>query len=117
MGRPCLQESSALRYTAMAKGQLQNGVPLLQLPLQQLEYLKGQVEEELRMLTDPLSKLKVAQQKFCDSIENGEKLEKNEMGTSILVPMSSSMYVPGSLANVAKVTVEIGAGYFAEKSI
>jgi len=89
----------------------------MQLPVQQLEYLKNQVEEEYRMLTDSMSKLKVVQQKFSDSMENIEKLKKIENGTSVLIPMSSSMYVPGEIASVTKVTVEIGAGYYAEKSI
>ena len=36
--------------------------------------------KELRMLADSMSKLKVVQQKFCDSLENVEKLEKSEKG-------------------------------------
>lgn len=38
-------------------------------------------------------------------------------GNEILVPLTSSMYVTGKLADANNVLVDIGTGYYAEKSI
>lgn len=32
----------------------------------------------------------------------------------VLVPLTSSLYVPGTVENVEKVTVDIGTGYYAD---
>jgi prefoldin subunit 5 len=36
---------------------------------------------------------------------------------TILVPLTSSLYVPGKLADTEKVLVDVGAGFYVEKSI
>lgn len=38
-------------------------------------------------------------------------------GNEILVPLTSSMYVNGKLADANNVIVDIGTGYYAEKNI
>ena len=43
-------------------------------------------------------------------------MTKDSEGKQVLVPLTGSMYVPGQLANSAKVIVDIGAGYYIEKS-
>ena len=35
----------------------------------------------------------------------------------ILVPMTSSLYIPGKCADVKKITIEIGANFFVETTI
>ena len=42
------------------------------------------------------------------------KTERAEDKT-ILVPLTSSLYVPGKLSNVETVIVDVGTGYFVEK--
>ena len=37
-------------------------------------------------------------------------------GRSILVPLTSSLYVPGKLKNAGKVLVDVGTGYYIEKA-
>ncbi|XP_065053416.1 prefoldin subunit 5-like [Rhopilema esculentum] len=100
-----------------SSGNKTSGVALSQLPLQQLEYLRGQIEEEVKMLTESVSRLKGAQQKFYDSMDNVGKLRVNKEGSEILIPMTSSMYVPGKTENLKNVVVEIGTGYYAEKTL
>lgn len=39
------------------------------------------------------------------------------LGKEILVPLTDSMYVPGRLADLEHVMVDIGTGYFVEKTI
>ena len=43
-------------------------------------------------------------------------MTKDSEGKQVLVPLTGSMYVPGQLANSGKVVVDIGTGYYVEKS-
>ena len=43
-------------------------------------------------------------------------MNKDADGKDVLVPLTGSMYVPGKLTNPDKVTVDIGTGYYVEKS-
>ncbi|XP_031551837.1 prefoldin subunit 5-like isoform X2 [Actinia tenebrosa] len=95
----------------------QQTVEISQLAIPHLEALRGQLEEEIKLLSDSMGQLKVAQQKFKDSKENVVKLSLQDTGKPILVPLSSSMYVPGTLENIKSVIVDIGTGYFAEKDL
>lgn len=36
-------------------------------------------------------------------------------GKDILIPMTTSLYVPGKMAETEKVIVDVGTGYFVEK--
>ncbi|KAJ1568546.1 subunit of tubulin prefoldin [Cladochytrium tenue] len=67
------------------------------------------MEEELQHLTSSYAQLKQAQAKFSESIDSLEK--------PILVPLTSSLYVPAELDDVEKVIVDVGTGYLMEKSI
>ena len=39
------------------------------------------------------------------------------MGTPLLVPLTGSLYVPGETAALESVLVDVGTGYFIEKSV
>lgn len=41
----------------------------------------------------------------------------DNVGTPILVPITQSLYVKGTLATADSVMVDIGTGYFVEKSV
>ena len=43
-------------------------------------------------------------------------MNQDSDGKQVLVPLTGSMYVPGQLANPDKVVVDIGTGYYVEKS-
>ncbi|KAG0340812.1 subunit of tubulin prefoldin [Podila humilis] len=94
----------------------QKQIELQDLDLPQLVEVKKQLEEELSHLTSSFGQLKQAQNRFADCIESCKAVhEKNEEKT-ILVPLTSSLYVPGKLADVQKVIVDIGTGYYVEKT-
>ena len=42
-------------------------------------------------------------------------MEEETEGKDMLVPLTSSMYVPGKLGSVDKVLLDVGTGYFVEK--
>ncbi|KAJ3021303.1 UNVERIFIED_CONTAM: Prefoldin subunit 5 [Siphonaria sp. JEL0065] len=91
-------------------------INLADLPLQQLQAVKNQMDEEIQHLTQSYAQLKQAQVKFSDSIESLNSID-GQKDEKILIPLTSSLYVPGTLANVDKVIVDIGTGYMIDKSI
>jgi prefoldin alpha subunit len=43
-------------------------------------------------------------------------LKEKSQGKDIMVPLTSSLYVPGKMEDSNKVLVEVGAGYFIDQS-
>ncbi|ELR08024.1 subunit of tubulin prefoldin [Pseudogymnoascus destructans] len=87
------------------------------LSTQQLSQVKKQLDEELEHLTSSFTQLRAAQAKFrecLNSIATG--VSPKVEGKTILVPLTSSLYVPGTLADTENVIVDVGTGYYVEKS-
>ena len=55
--------------------------------------------------------------KFSDSKGVMAFTEQHAGGKEIMVPLTSSLYVPGVLSDDKSVLVEVGAGYFIERPI
>lgn len=85
-----------------------------ELNAQQLDRVRAQLEEELQMLTNSASELKMVQKKLTNSKESLGSVTLDNNGKSILVPLTSSMYVPGRISTDA-VLVDVGTNYFVEK--
>ncbi|OQS04023.1 prefoldin subunit [Thraustotheca clavata] len=96
---------------------MSNEVSLMDLSLEQLNNLKTQFEQELQQLTASFSGLREAQTRFSDSKDALGALEPANLGKKVLVPLTSSMFVPGKLSNVKSVLVDVGTGYFVEKNV
>ncbi|KAF9574426.1 subunit of tubulin prefoldin [Mortierella alpina] len=94
----------------------QQKIELQDLDLNQLVEVKKQLEEELSHLTSSFGQLKQAQNRFADCIESCKAVDKSNKDKTILVPLTSSLYVPGKLSDVEKVIVDIGTGYYVEKT-
>ncbi|XP_041097554.1 prefoldin subunit 5 [Polyodon spathula] len=92
-------------------------VNLAELSLPQLEGLKGQLEQETEFLTSSIAQLKVVQTKYVEAKDCLGVLKKENQGKELLVPLTSSMYVPGTLSDVDRVLVDVGTGYYVEKNI
>jgi prefoldin alpha subunit len=113
-------------------------VDLASLSTQQLSQVKKQLDEEVQHLSNSYQNLKRAQQKFRECVANvqngvakstegwsypssfnfvreGTKLAANS-GKQILVPLTSSLYVPGTLTDTENVIVDVGTGFYVEKS-
>ncbi|KAJ2947429.1 hypothetical protein O0L34_g17207 [Tuta absoluta] len=101
--------------TAPAPGMHQ--IDLSKLNLHQLAQLKQQLDQELNVFQDSLQTLKIAQGKFVESGESVEKITPDTKGKTVLVPLTGSMYVPGSIADTDNVIIDIGTGYYAQKDI
>lgn len=92
-------------------------VKLADLQIPQLSQLKKQLDEELQHLTQSFASLRAAQGKFRDCLNSlSAGLAKQNVDRSILVPLTASLYVPGKLADTDSVLVDVGTGFFVEKT-
>lgn len=87
----------------------------------QLRNLQTRLSSELEHLTNSHAKLRSAQSKFRDCVKTigdgvtGRKDAPGAGGDNILVPLTSSLYVKGKLADREKVIVDVGTGFYVEK--
>ncbi|KAM4797223.1 prefoldin subunit 5 [Rhinophrynus dorsalis] len=91
-------------------------VNITDLSLQQLEGLKSQLDQEVEFLSSSIAQLKVVQTKYVEAKECLNVLNKSNEGKELLVPLTSSMYVPGKLNDVSNVLIDVGTGYYVEKT-
>ena len=91
-------------------------VPLEKLSIDQLDYVGRQIEQEISNYSSYYSSLRIAHNKFLDNKEYINDLKTYE-DKEILVPMTSSLYIPGKCVDVKRVTIEIGANFFIETTI
>merc|ERR1719370_1694536 len=82
---------------------------------QQLQQLHQQLEQEIQNLSVSYQTLQTVHQKFKESEMAVDSLTKIEDSSKVLVPLTSSMYVEGSIENKDQLLVDIGALYYAEK--
>lgn len=83
---------------------------------QQLVQLSKSIEQEIDLLTQSYSQLVSASNKFADSRLVLNYLKERSQGKEIMVPLTSSLYVPGVMEDNNKVLLEVGAGYFIEEN-
>ncbi|KAG5645323.1 hypothetical protein DXG03_006512 [Asterophora parasitica] len=86
------------------------------LDVTQLADVRKQLEEELNHLTNSFAQLKQAQAKFKACIDNVGEVKLANTGKTILVPLTNSLYVPGKLSDPDHVIVDVGTGYYMEKT-
>ena len=58
-----------------------------------------------------------AKSRFNSARGTVDELGATPEGGNILVPLNQSLYVPGKVIDPSKVLVELGTGYYCEKSI
>ncbi|OWZ02457.1 Prefoldin subunit [Phytophthora megakarya] len=95
----------------------ENEVNLVDLSLEQLNSLKGQLEKELQQLTVSFGGLREAQSRFSESKDALKSMAASDLNKDVLVPLTASMFVPGKLASKEEVLVDVGTGYFVEQSV
>ena len=91
-------------------------VSLDKLSIDQLNYVGKQIEQEISNYSSYYSSLRIAYNKFLDNKEYINDL-KTYQDKEILVPMTSSLYIPGKCCDIKRVTVEIGANFFVETTV
>jgi prefoldin alpha subunit len=86
------------------------------LNLEQLGYVGKQIEQEITHYSSYHTSLKVALAKFIDNKEYITDMT-NMKDQDILVPITSSLYIPGKSGDISQVMVEVGANYFVATAI
>ena len=92
------------------------GVDITKCSPQQLESLGKAIEQELQQLSQSYQQLQLGVRKFQESTEVLNYLKEYGNGKEVMVPLTSSLYVPGVMEEENKVLVEVGASYFIEQS-
>lgn len=87
------------------------------LTLDQLGGLKTQHEDELAELQNQLEQLHGARNRYNHSMTTLDTMSGTKENQTMLIPLNSSLYAPGKVSNPEKVIVELGTGYFCEKTI
>ncbi|PQE25543.1 prefoldin subunit protein [Rutstroemia sp. NJR-2017a BBW] len=93
---------------ASPKGQ---AIDLSTLSTPQLTQVKKQLDDELEHLTSSFQQLRAAQAKFRECLRS---IATGVTG-AVEVPLTTSLYVPGKLADTENVIVDVGTGFYVEK--
>merc|ERR1711998_40313 len=101
--------------TRMGDQEQDGTVGIEQLPPDQLNQIKKQLEAEVEEFTKSIISLKYALGKYEESNESLAAITPENAGKRMLVPLTNSLYVPGSLGSAETVLVDIGTGYLVEK--
>ena len=99
----------------MATENNEREVDVGQLPIEQLNGLKTQHENEIRDLQGQLEMLHGAKNRFIGARVTLDDMKSIPTDTKLLVPLNGSLYAPGTIASSDRVIVELGTGYFCEK--
>lgn len=90
-------------------------VDITKVPPQQLQELGKAIEDEVRQLSIHYQQLIAAVRKFSESKSVMAYMGERAEGKEVMVPLTSSLYVPGRMDDNKHVLIEVGAGYFVEK--
>ncbi|KAF8776057.1 hypothetical protein HU200_003920 [Digitaria exilis] len=89
-------------------------IELDKLSVEQLKGLKEQTDLEVNLLQDSLTKIRTATTRLESASAALHDLSLRPHGKKMLVPLTASLYVPGSLDDAENVLVDVGTGYFIE---
>ena len=94
--------------SSSARGELEK------MGIDQLKALKEQADLEVNLLQDSLNNIRTANARLESAAGALNDLSLRPQGKKMLVPLTASLYVPGTLDEADKVLVDIGTGYFIE---
>ena len=93
----------------------QEGVDITKCSPQQLEQLGKAIETELNQLTISHQQLDMGARKFNESMQSLAYLAEHGGNKEVMVPLTASLYVPGTIDQNDRILVEVGASYFVEQ--
>lgn len=97
---------------AAAKGGV--AIELEKMSVEQLKAIKEQTDLEVNLLQDSLNNIRSATSRLESASSALHDLSLRPQGHPMLVPLTASLYVPGTLDDSDKVLVDVGTGYFIE---
>ncbi|PRQ56991.1 putative prefoldin [Rosa chinensis] len=87
------------------------------LSVEQLKAVKEQTDLEVNLLQDSLNNIRTATTRLELASSALHDLSLRPTGKKMLVPLTASLYVPGTLQDPDQVLVDVGTGYFIEKNM
>jgi prefoldin alpha subunit len=84
--------------------------------LEELNRVKQQEESRLQALTSRYAALREAAARISMSTRAVADLKQAPDGNKVMVPLTESVYVPGIVKDPDTLLVELGTGYFVQKS-
>ncbi|XP_022993145.1 probable prefoldin subunit 5 [Cucurbita maxima] len=90
---------------------------LEKMSVEQLKAFKEQTDMEVNLLHDSLNNIRTATSRLDIATAVLHDLSLRPQGKKMLVPLTASLYVPGTLDDADKVSVDVGTGYFIEKTM
>lgn len=92
-------------------------IDISQLEVGELQQLHQQLSQEVNSFMNSLVALQQTAAKFAAAGRSVEALKESKQGDMLMLPMTESLYVPGTLTSVETVLLEIGTGYFVERDV
>ena len=83
----------------------------------ELTEVKKTIEGEVNVLSNSFDQLRMAATKFAAGKEKLSAFTPEANDKEILVPLTTSVFIPGTLKNVDKVMFEVGASYYVEDTV
>ena len=93
-----------------------NSIRLDDMSLDQLQQLRQQEESRRQGLTNRFAQLRAAAARIQASRRAVEEVQGKAAGEQVLIPLTDSVYCPGKLRDPGRMLVDIGTGFFVEKS-
>ncbi|KAL8520662.1 hypothetical protein ACS0TY_011268 [Phlomoides rotata] len=85
--------------------------------VEQLKGVKEQADMEVNLFQDSLNNIRTATSRLERAAAALHDLSLRPRGKKMLVPLTASLYVPGMLDDAEKVLVDVGTGYFVQKTM
>lgn len=95
----------------MAEGET---VDISTLPLPQLQEIAKQYEQKIQYINSSLQQLRMLQGQFASTRDCLKQFTAENRDKSCLIPLTSTLCVPGKLIDPTRVLLDIGTGYFAD---
>ena len=95
---------------------MSNAIDLDSMSLEELNQLKQQEESRLQALMGRFQQLRAAAARLSASISAVSEITPATEGKEVMVPLTESVYVPGKIREPNRLLVDIGTGFFVEKS-
>ncbi|CAJ1977664.1 unnamed protein product [Sphenostylis stenocarpa] len=90
---------------------------LERMSVDQLKAVKEQTDLEVNLLQDSLSNIRSATTRLEIASSALNDLSLRPPANQILVPLTASLYVPAALHDSTHVLIDVGTGYFIEKTM
>lgn len=91
-------------------------IDIASLDPRQLQSVHEQIESEINNLAQSSVALQRAAGEYANSGRALEQLSEQKEDQPMLLPLTSAVYVTGKLASHSSILLDIGTGYYAERS-